>query len=405
MLLRQRLALLALVWHKRDYRTFLLLMVMMSLATSASIPLVSLYLVRSMHVSLSHVGLFFTATAVVGLVGGIVIGRQSDRWRSRLPFLRGAMLWTAVGWLGMALSPSASITLVIGTLFLGGVGIMGQVFATLHDTMIREGEAQPGLINTTVRTGWSLGFVFGPVIGSALAATTSFRWTFAATSALFLICLVPLWRMRVNVPAHLPTIESAFATERQPDSQLYAFAALCAIVLSSQTIRNTYLSIHVTTNLHGTISTYGTIVIISPLLELITMPLAGVLAQRISSGKLIAGGMLLGAVEYVFMGTSTALWQIYAVQAMDSWFVAVVLGLGVTYAQQLSPQRPGAASSLFFAASGLSAVLGSVIGSVGVSVLGVPHVLLIPSGLCAASWVAFSVLRRVTGRTHAAALA
>jgi SET family sugar efflux transporter-like MFS transporter len=358
-------------------------MIITSIATSATTPLIALYLVRDLGVGLSTAGLFFTSLALPGLALGVLIGRRSDRWRSRIPALRGAAVWVGVGWGTLALSPSAGLSLAAGAVFLSAGGVlMGQAYAALHDVMTRDGETQPGLINTTVRTGWSFGFVFGPLLGSTVASLEGFRATFAAAACLYLFCLLPLHGLRISVPT---PVAAPAAREKQgrPNFALLTFVGLCALVLSSQTIRNTYLPIHVTAQLKGSVQTYGTIVAVSPVLELITIPLAGLLSQRMAIGWLIAGGIALGAVEYAALASSTMLWQVYGTQAMDAWLVAVVLGLGVTYAQQLSPRRPGAASSLFFAAFSISSILGGLLGSAGVPVLGVPHIFLIPSGLCA----------------------
>jgi hypothetical protein len=53
--MRDRLAVLTIVWHKREYRAVLLIMVFLSLSTSSTLPLVTLYLVDSLHVALSLV--------------------------------------------------------------------------------------------------------------------------------------------------------------------------------------------------------------------------------------------------------------------------------------------------------------------------------------------------------------
>ena len=180
------------VWAKEEYRTFLILMVVMSLATSSGIPLISLYLVKEVGVGLSTAGLFFTGMALPGLILGVLLGRRSDRWRSRLPFIRGATVWVGVGWLVLALSPLPWLTVCVGAVFLSlGGALMGQLYAALHDVMTRDGEAQPQLVNTTIRTGWSFGFVFGPLVGSLLAAVIGFRAAFIAAACLYMVCLIP----------------------------------------------------------------------------------------------------------------------------------------------------------------------------------------------------------------------
>src|ERR671938_234972 len=114
-------------------------MVLTSLGTSSSAPLISLYLVTHLHAALSVVGLFFASQALPGFVLGLLLGRRSDRWRSRLPSIRLAAVWIGLGWLVFACSPSVWLTFAVGPLFLSAGGaIMGQVFAALHDVMTRD---------------------------------------------------------------------------------------------------------------------------------------------------------------------------------------------------------------------------------------------------------------------------
>src|SRR5436309_16124902 len=120
---RRLVASLAVVGGKREYRAFLLIMVLTSLGTSSSAPLISLYLVTHLHVALSVVGLFFASQALPGFVLGLLLGRRSDRWRSRLPAIRLAAVWIGLGWLVFGCSPSVWLTFAVGTMFLRAVGV------------------------------------------------------------------------------------------------------------------------------------------------------------------------------------------------------------------------------------------------------------------------------------------
>jgi SET family sugar efflux transporter-like MFS transporter len=399
---RPRFGLLARVWHTPAYRIVLLFMVLMSLGFSASLPLIALYLVRDVGVGLSTAALFFTGMALPGLVLGVLIGRRSDRWRSRLPFIRGATLWVGVGWFVLAFSPAPWLTLAVGAVFLSlGGALTGQLYATLHDVMTRDGEPQPQRINTTIRTGWSFGFVFGPLVGGVLATVAGFRDVFVVTGCLSLLCLLLLRGRGLAVPVPARPAAPEEAGGRATLLPL-AFIGLCALVLSGQTIRNTYLPIHVTAHLGGSVATFGTLMAVSPVVELVALPLAGVLADRLGLGRLIAGGLVIAAIEYVCVASSTALWQLYATQAVDACVVAVVLGLGMTYAQRLSPERPGAVSSLFASAFNVSGIVGGLIGGAAVPVLGVPHVFFLPAFMCAASWIAFLGVERAARQAECA---
>lgn len=373
-------------------------MVLMSLGFSLAFPLISLYLVKDLGADLPTAGLFFTVQALPGLLAGVLIGRRSDRWKSRVPFLRGAVVWAGAGWLVMTLSHSPWPALVAGAVFLslGGV-LMGQVFAVLHDVMSRDGEAQPELINTTIRTAWSFGWVFGPLAGSAIATQAGIRASFLTATCLYLLCLLPLRRLRVPIlpPSHGSDTRGGSWRANLP---LIAFTSLCALVVSGQAIKNSYLPIDVTEHLRGSMGSYGTLMAVSPIVELIVMPLSGVLAQRLGIGRIIAAGLAMASLEYGLLTESTMLWQLYLTQAMDACVVAVVMGLGVTYAQRLSPRHPGTANGIFFSSFSVAFVLGGLIGSGGVPLLGVPHIFLIPAVCCTAACGAFLGLDRATQR-------
>ena len=376
--MRDRLALFTIVWHKSEYRAFLLIMLFMSLASSSTLPLVTLYLVNRQHVTLSHAGLFFVGEALLGLILGLFVGRRSDRWNSRLPAMRLAATWVAAGWLVFALSPALWLTVSVGAVFLSaGTITMGQAFAALHDVMVRDGETQPGLINTTVRTAFSFGFVLGPLLGSELAALVGFRVAFLAAAGLNLLCLVPLRGLDIRVASAIPH-EPKGTTPLQNNFRLYLFVGLCTLVLTGTALRITYLPIDVTQHLGGSIGLYGTVMAVSPLAELVTLPVAGLLALRFRIGTLFRLGLLVATIEYLILCLNTALWQVYLTQVLDALVVAVVFGLGLTYAQQLSPDRAGLASSTFGSAFGIAVLVGNLIGSASIPFLGVPHIFLIP---------------------------
>ena len=279
---------------------------------------------------------------------------------------------------------------------------MGLAFATLHDAMTRDGERQPALVNTLVRTGWSLGYVFGVLLGVQLAANVGYRGAFLGTAALYLACLLPLALLRVPVRVTTAAAEAESVGSRQRgDLLLYAFVALCATVLSGQAIKNTFLPIAVTTHLGGTVATYGTIVAVSPIIELVTIPLAGLLAARLGIGRLMIGGLVIGIVEYLILGLNNSLWPLYLTQALDACVVAVLLGLGVSYAQRLTPTRPGAASGLYFSALNISILIGGTLGAATVPFLGVPRVFLLPAALFALGTLAFLAIERQSERLRA----
>jgi SET family sugar efflux transporter-like MFS transporter len=312
--------------------------------------------------------------------------------------MRLAAAWVALGWLVFAFAPYAWLCLSVGLVFVSAGAItMGQAFAALHDVMVRDAERRPEFVNATIRSAFSLGFVLGPLLGSALAALVSFRAAFVVAGCLNLLCLVPL--AGLAIPVCTGAVRRAVREGDAPSSGLlYGFVGLCTLVLMGTALRITYLPIEVTKHLGGSVGQYGTVMAVSPLAELITVPAAGLLAARVGIGPLFRLGLAVATVEYLILSLSTALWQIYVTQVMDALVVAAVLGLGLTYAQQLSPGRAGLASSTFGAAFGFATLVGNLIGGVSISILGVPHLFFIPLATSAVALVLFTGLDRAVTR-------
>ena len=69
----------------------------------------------------------------------------------------------------------------------------------------------------------------------------------------------------------------------------------------------------------------------------------------------------------------------------------VFAALGIIVAQRLLPQAVATASAIFMSSTAIASALGGVTGSLGVGILGLPHVFLAPAlyGLIATAGIAF----------------
>ncbi len=109
------------------------------------------------------------------------------------------------------------------------------------------------------------------------------------------------------------------------------------------------------------------------------MPLAEVLADRFGLSKVLVAGFAIGAAGYLLFASSTSAWILYPGQVLHACMIAVVFGIGVTYAQRLSPGSAALAGSVFFSAQALSALTASLMGSGGVWLVGLPEMFFLPA--------------------------
>lgn len=385
------------VWAHRGYRSVLVSLVLSGISVSAYVPLVSLFLVRTLRADDASVGLFIL-TFLASPIVGIMIGRYSDRLQSRLPLLVVVTAWLALGRLAIGLAPNFAAAVVVGIVFGAFIGVPNaQTFAILRELVEREGEPHEATIASTVRSGYALGWAVGPLLGSMLAAASGYRVALAVTGLLVLLPLLPLRRLRrtwVRPPAQAYEVDSEHQTEPTIGLQrrrrrrswggrsLWLFAAVCLLALTGEALRLSYLPVLAVDRLGVPLWLFGVLVSIAPVIELGAMPAAGLVAERFGLKIVIFGGLLIGAVGFLTFANSSSIVGLLVGQILNACFTAVVLGLGVTYAQRLQPGGAGLPASVFFAAQSLSPVPAGLMGSVLTDQTGLGTLFLISAILC-----------------------
>lgn len=370
------------VWSHRGYRGVFVSLVLSGISVSSYVPLLSLYLVQTLRVSEGAVGLF-ALTSLASPVVGILVGRLSDRLSGRLRLLVVVSVWLAVGRVALGLAPTFTVAVVVAIVFGAFAGISAaQVFALLRELLEREGEPRQATVTSTVRTGYSLGWAVGPVVGTVLAAGLGYRTALAVSALFVLLPLVPLLSLRQVRTGHRGDPDdggsdrsrgatAARSAERTDvpgraswgAGSLWIFAVVCLLALTGESLRITYLPILAVERLGISLWVFGIVVSVAPVVELVAMPAAGALADRFGVKKIILGGLMVGGAGFAAFATSSGVVGLVVGQVCNACFIAVVLGLGVTYAQRLHPHGAGFAASVFFAAQSLTIATGGLLGA------------------------------------------
>src|SRR3954468_24210962 len=117
MLTAQHPSAVRLVATHRFFRSAFLALFVNGIGVSATMPQLTLFLVRDLGASLPVAGLYYL-TNLAAPVAGFLIGRWSDRRTNRLTFFRVCSLVGGVGWLAMALSTAVWMPFVISAVAL-----------------------------------------------------------------------------------------------------------------------------------------------------------------------------------------------------------------------------------------------------------------------------------------------
>jgi SET family sugar efflux transporter-like MFS transporter len=381
---------LAIVWRSPFYRAAIASLFLAGVGTSAMAPQLTLFFVDDLGASLSLAGLYYLTNLAAPVVG-FLIGRLSDQRPDRLPLLRGCAVVGTVGWLTMAAATEMWMAFAVSVAALSVSGATGALlFAAARDELSRKPTDADNRIMSTVRMAYTAGWVAGPLWGSWFGGVFGLRALLVSTAAFTLAQLLPLVGIRVNryvaaVPASDPAPGRRGAAGRDLRAMvpLFTFAGLCALAICGDAIKFSFLPIYMADDLGASDTVRGAVIAIQPACELLLIPLFGLLADRFGAHRLVIAGATMGVAANLAYATSSGVAGLFLGQILMAGLWAAMAGLGVSVAQRLYPQGVGVASTAFFSSLAVASTLGGLIGSAGVSRLGLPDLFFVPAVLCA----------------------
>jgi SET family sugar efflux transporter-like MFS transporter len=385
------------VWNSSLYRGATAALFLSGLGISAAAPQIALFLVDDLHASLTTAGLYYL-TNITAPVAGYLVGARSDRTGKRLGLFRLCALAGFLGWCAMAAAGQLWMPFVISALVLGFAGAASsQLFAAVHDDL--EATASPvgdGVVSI-VRMSLTAGWIVGPVAGSLLATATSPRVMLVATGVCTLAQIVPMGFSRAR-PAEPVVHSAAEASPQRPGLRvmlpLLTFTGLYVLIYAGEPIKYGYLPIYMHNDLHLPTAVSGAVIGIQPLIELILMPVAMVVARRIGLMRLMVLGAAFGVgANLCFALTGNAV-GMFAGQIFMGGVWGVFAALGIIVAQRLLPQAVATASAIFMSSTAVASALGGLTGGLGVNLLGLPHVFLAPAVYGVIATVGIAVMNR-----------
>ena len=393
------------VWTSPLYRGATLALFLSGLGTSAAAPQITLFLVDDLHVSLTTAGLYYL-TNITAPVAGYLIGARSDRTGRRLGLFRLCALAGFLGWGAMALADRLWMPFVISALILAFSGAAGsQLFAAVHDDLGATASPVGDGVVSIVRMALTAGWIVGPVAGSLLATAAGPRAMFAATGLCTLAQIVPLGltRTRSARPHAQVTIAAPAAHPERPVRRsprvramlpLLAFTGLYVLVYAGEPIKYGYLTIYMHNDMHLPTGVSGAVIGIQPLIELILMPVAVIVARRIGMMRLMIFGAAFGVGANLCFALTRDTAGMFAGQTLMGGVWGVFAALGIIVAQRLLPEAVATASAIFISSTAVASALGGLTGSLGVSLVGLPHVFLAPALYGVIATVGIAVMSR-----------
>ncbi|MEU5694521.1 sugar efflux transporter [Actinosynnema sp. NPDC020468] len=324
-------------------------------------PFLSLFLIKELDSGPVEVGAFLLTSSLAALVASTLIGRWSDRRAVRRALLVGASVVGAVGFVLFAVLRNYWALLGVQlTLFAVASCLMPQMFA--YGRQLLAGSPRAPLATSTLRVMMSVAWVGGPPVAALLIAGTGFNGLFLVSAGVYLVGAVLAFAFLPELG--LPTTAAApVADVRGARTELLLAAAAFVLLQGATGVTVTAMPLFVTDELGGTTGDAGLILGLCAFLEIPLMLGFGWLAMRIDLRRLVLAG---GAVALAYHGVvllATTSWQVAAAQALHAVVISAVMGVGISYFQDLAPDRPGYATTVFTNTNKVSLMLaGPLVG-------------------------------------------
>ncbi|MBR7834911.1 MFS transporter [Actinospica durhamensis] len=165
-----------------------------SLTAGLFTPLSLLYLTKSSHASVAHIGILLSLASLVALPVPLWVGRLVDRWDAK-PVVLIAQVLQALGFLGyVAVSSPTSVFCIATLAAIGRLAFWAAIYVLLGS--LTDGDADPrardrwfGILAALRAAGYGLGAVLAG-FALSISSLNFYRWLIATNGMLLVVAAV-----------------------------------------------------------------------------------------------------------------------------------------------------------------------------------------------------------------------
>ncbi|RLM27334.1 sugar transporter [Brenneria alni] len=326
---------------------FLVIAFLTGIAGALQLPTLSLFLSTEVQVRPFLVGMFYTGSAVIGIIISQLLASRSDRQGDRKTLIFQCCLLGALACILFAWNRNYFILLFVGVLLSSfGATANPQLFALAREHADRTGR-EAAMFSSILRAQISLSWVVGPPIAFALALGFGFTAMYLAAGLVFVLCGILVRLFLPSMPkVRVKTAATLESPRRNRRDTLLLFAA-CTLMWTCNGIYIINMPLYLVHELNLPEKLAGVMMGTAAGLEIPTMLIAGYVARRFGKRFLMRLAISAGLFFYVgllFLDSEIAL---LALQLLNAIFIGILAGIGMLYFQDLMPGQAGAATTLF----------------------------------------------------------
>ena len=337
-----------------------LLFFAVGISTALYYPFMSLFLNSEVGAGPLRITAFLIAAPLSAVLGASLVGRLSDRHPIRRALMVGAAVAGAIGTGLTAVVRDYWVLLGVAvTAFALAGSLFPQAFAYARQVLERDDPGRAAMGISGLRTVFSLAWVAGPPLAAVLLASGGFAWVYGSAALMYVVAalVAVFWIEEIAAPTHVSAEETAGAGLDAPRWTLWLTASAFTLLQIPLTLAVQALPLFIGAELGGEVGDAGLVVGLCAGLEIPLMLGLGALAIRMPVRRLLFLGGTCGIAYYGLAAMATSLWILVAGQTLHAMFIAAVSGLGISYVQDMLPQHPGRATTLYANTFPLGAML------------------------------------------------
>jgi SET family sugar efflux transporter-like MFS transporter len=266
-------------------------------------------------------------------------------------------VWIAVGHVLMALSYALTQLVIIAAVFFSFAGVpVSELFTLARERLVARGNTKPGFPLAALRAAFSLGYAVFPLAIGLVVQRVGLVSSLPILAVPFLAAGGIVAMKRAPHPR-----EAAPRTGGAWTSRTILFGVSFGLIFTIDAVRTAFLAVFLDQELHASASQIGLLIGLVAALNVVLMPLAGALADRVGALRLVAAGTLIGIVCAAATTAVSSIGAAIAIQLVYSLHTASIFVVGTLLAQRLVENRPALGMSIF-TSSYQAAICASALG-------------------------------------------
>lgn len=353
----------------KNYKLFVVNMMFIGMGIAVTVPFFILFATNALGMSTNQFGLLLALAALSQFTMNTIIARFSDTHPiNRKVIIIFSLFMGALSFSLPFFIDSITLFIILYAVFQGLFApAMPQLYASARESINQSTSSDRAIFaNSVLRSMFSFGFLFGPLVGNLLNQSWGYNGLFGGTIAIILTTLIlqVFFFKDVKTTAH---VRGNAATEDNAPSMLrqtYLIVPFIAFILLhiGQWMYTLNMPLYVTRYLGEDEKYVGHLASLCAGLEVPFMIILGMIASKVQTRTLLAYAAISGSLFFLSIGIFESVAMMLIGQIFLAAFLAVLLGIGISYFQDILPRFPGYASTLFANAMVVGQLLGNLLG-------------------------------------------